>query len=387
MAQLTKADVAALAADPSLSNRTDAMLRVAEVFAEGRLSEAERTVATSIINLVLPEAELLVRRRLSEYLKRAPGLDPDLARRMAYDVIEVAEPILAECLALSDDDLVQIVENCSIAHARSVARRPMLKEAVATALIKTDDEVCVARVASNDNAEVGLIGYHRILDHFAENQQVVDLLTQRRALPMAVAERLTAVVSGRALERLISRYDLPAHRVSQLIHHGREHVLLTGFASEQRAEDTRSLIQRLAQNGLLSSSIIVRALCLGNFTFFMPALALKAQVPVGNVRTLIADEGNQGAEKLFERCGLDARHRPLFIKLVAMSRSVRSRRFGFAPEGWIEAVNLALDEILGGRDGDQSFEQRVSEALIRLENDSRIGGGAPIAAERRAIAG
>ena len=58
-----------------------------------------------------------------------------------------------------------------------------------------------------------------------------------------------AVVSGRALERLISRYDLPAHRVSQLIHHGREHVLLTSFASEQRAEEVK---RYLMQQGMPS---------------------------------------------------------------------------------------------------------------------------------------
>src|SRR6185369_11301548 len=154
------------------------MLRVAEVFAEGRLGESERAVANTIINLVLPDAELLVRRRLAEFLKTAPGLDPDLARRMASDVIEVAEPILAECLALRDEDLVQIVETCSIGHARLVARRPVLKEPVTTALIKTDDEICVIRIASNDNAEVGLTGYHRILDHFAGNRQVVSLLAK-----------------------------------------------------------------------------------------------------------------------------------------------------------------------------------------------------------------
>ncbi len=39
-----------------------------------------------------------------------------------------------------------------------------------TALIKTEDEVCVLRVASNDNAEIEVGAMHRLMDRFAENQ-------------------------------------------------------------------------------------------------------------------------------------------------------------------------------------------------------------------------
>ncbi len=54
-------------------------------------------------------------------------------------------------------------------------------------------------------------------------------------------------------------------------------------------------MERLADNKLLTTSLILRALCLGNFTFLLPALALQARIPSRNVRLLIADESGRGA--------------------------------------------------------------------------------------------
>jgi len=115
------------------------MLRVGELYGSEPLTAAERQIALSIIQTILPEAELEIRRRLSETLKSTPHLDRALARRLAEDVLDVATPILVHSLALSDEDLVQVIQSCSIDHARAVAMRPTLNVSVTYALINTDD--------------------------------------------------------------------------------------------------------------------------------------------------------------------------------------------------------------------------------------------------------
>jgi uncharacterized protein (DUF2336 family) len=351
------------------------MLAVAGVYQTGEMTPEEREIANAIINQVLPEAELDYRRKLADLLKAAPGLDRGIARRLAEDVMDVARPILAECLALTDEDLVAVIEHRSIEHARAVATRPQLSAAVSTALIKTDDETVVLRVAANENAAIPTQAYHRMLDRFAENANVTDAVAQRRALPMAVAERMTTVVTGRILERLIDKYSLEPARVSALIEHGRENILLTSFAPGQRAEEMRSLIEALHQNRLLSSTLIVRAFALGNFAFVLPALALKAGIQISNVRALLGDEGNRGPQQLFERCELDAAFRELFLQLTVLGRHERVRRFGFAPEGWRNNVRPVLDDVIGDANPEQAFEQRITEALLRLATRLTHGDG------------
>src|SRR3954469_11529058 len=152
LAYLSQQDVDRLAADRSPANRAATMLRVGEVLASGVVGLEERMIAYAIIDRVLPEVEIEIRAELSRFLKNVPWLDHRLATRLANDVLEVAEPILAESLALTDEDLMAVIERHSIGHARAVAKRPKLAGSITTALIKTEDEVCVLRVASNDNA-------------------------------------------------------------------------------------------------------------------------------------------------------------------------------------------------------------------------------------------
>ena len=383
MARLTQADVARLSAEPTPAKRAGTMLAVANAYQSGEMSPEEREIAHAIINAVLPEAELDYRRRLAEALKDAPGLDRAIARRLAEDVLDVARPILAECLALTDEDLVAVIEHRGIEHARVVATRRALSAAVSTALIKTDDEAIVLRVAANENAAIPTAGYHRMLDRFADNANVTDAVAQRRALPVAIAERMTTVVTGRVLERLIDKYDLEPARVSALIEHGRENILLTSFAPGQRAEEMRALIDALHQNGLLSSTLILRAFCLGNFAFVLPALSLKAGIQVSNVRALLADEGGRGPQQLFERCQLDPVYRELFLQLTLLGRHERVRRFGFAPEGWRSNVRPVLDSVIGDANPEQAFEQRITEALLSL-GGRHLGDGEAGSAPRRA---
>jgi uncharacterized protein (DUF2336 family) len=383
---LSQADVDRLASDRSTETRSATMLRVGEVLASGVIGVEERMIAYAIIDRVLPEAEIEIRAQLARFLKSVPWLDHRLAARLANDVLEVAEPILAESMALTDEDLLAVIERHSVGHARAIARRRLLSGPVSTALIRTDDEVCVLRVAANDNAEVEAAALHRMLDRFSDNAPVVEAVSLRGSLPLAIVERLTAIVGGKVLQRLIERFDLPAHRVSRLIQHGREHTLLTNFALDQSADEIRVLVERLAENKLLTMSLIMRALCLGNFTFVIPALASQAKIPMRNVRLLIADESGRGAERLFEHCGFEARLKHLFTRLVDLSRSVRSRRFGFAPAGWRAEVLEVVDEELGGPNPDQSFDQRVTELLMRLENGPARGRGPDVAPVRSASA-
>ncbi|TDQ83195.1 uncharacterized protein (DUF2336 family) [Dongia mobilis] len=363
------------------------MLAVAGVYREAALSPEEREIAHAIINAVLPEAELDFRRRLADMVKNAPQLDAAIARRLAEDVLEVARPILAESLALSDADLVAIIDNRSIEHARVIATRRELSAELSTALIRTDDETIVLRVAANENAAIPTQAYHRILDRFGEHATITEAVVQRRALPMAVAERMTTIVTGRMLERLIDKYSLEPARVSAIIEHGRENILLTSFAPGQRAEEMRALIEALHQNGLLSSTLILRAFCLGNFAFTLPALSLKAGIQVSNVRALLGDEGRNGPAQLYERCDLDPAFRELFLQLTVLGRNERVRRFGFAPEGWRTNVRPVLDDVIGDTNPEQAFEQRITEALMCLATRYHNGDGQHGYGRRQAQAG
>ncbi len=158
-------------------------------------------------------------------------------------------------------------------------------------------------------------GFHHILDRFGDHARIAEAVSNRPALPLAIVERMATLVTGRTLERLIGRYAVPAHRVAMILHHSREHFLLQSIAGEP-AEELRAFAQRLEDNRLLGPTLVMRAIAIGQFGFLLQALSIKANVPISNVRKLMADEGGRGQAELFEHCALDPVYRPLFVDLA-----------------------------------------------------------------------
>jgi uncharacterized protein (DUF2336 family) len=244
-------------------------------------------------------------------------------------------------------------------------------------LIRTDDEIVVVRVAANNNARISAGGFHHILDRFGDHARIAEAVSNRPALPLAIVERMATLVTGRTLERLIGRYAVPAHRVAMILHHSREHFLLQSIAGEP-AEELRAFAQRLEDNRLLGPSLIMRAIAIGQFGFLLQALSIKANVPISNVRKLMADEGGRGQAELFEHCGLDPIYRPLFVDLAYAARNFPATRDGKAPPGWLELATPVLRKRLQSFDADWSLEQIVTEALIELEEERAAGSsGSP----------
>lgn len=369
MAQLTQADIDRLMHDPSPESRAATMLRVGTAYGEDQLSEAERALALAIIQAVLPEVEVSIRCRLSASLQHTTQLDHNLALQLSKDVIDVAAPILTNSPALSEDDLLEVIRTTSPAHIRVISQRAFLSVAVTSAVIDSGDEVAVLRVAANSNAAINAGGYHRILDQFPDNARINEALSERPALPIAIVERLTTAVTGKLLERLIQRYALPAQRISFILHHSREHFLLTSMAGHP-AEELRDFAEKLEENGLLSGSLILRALAIGQFAFLLQALSVKSDIAIGNVRRLMADDGGIGQERLFDKCELPAAYRRLFVELATVGGNQPAHRDGKPPAGWIPQVLVILRHYLEQPDPDQSLEQVITEVMYRLDGSA-----------------
>lgn len=373
MTKLTQADVQRLISDPSPESRAATMLRVGVAYGADELVESEQALAVEIIRAILPEVELNLRCRLAESLQNSAHLDRGLAIQLAKDVIDVATPILAHSPVLTDADLVEIISAASPAHIRAVTQRATLSSAVTGAIIQYGDEPAVLRIAANSNAAINADGLHRILNRFPDHNRLNETLSHRPALPLAIVERLATVVTGKILERLIQRYALPAQRVSSILHHSREHFLLTSMGGHL-AEELRDFAERLEENGLLSGSLVLRALAIGQFAFLLQALSVKSGIAIGNIRKLMSDDGGNGQEQLFLKCHLPDSYRRLFVQLAQAGGNLPAHRDGKAPIGWVDQALMILRTYLEQVDPDQNLEQVITEVILRLDGDVEVPG-------------
>lgn len=302
--KLSAADVQRLLKDPSAENRSDAASKIAAHFSDGHLSETERALAEDIFRVMMRDVELRVRRALSDSLRESEDVPRDIALSIANDVADVAIPFIEVTRALSDDDLVNIIQAKGEDHQKAIARRETVSSRVADALVDTKNEGVVAELVSNEGAELTENTMNRVLDDFGHLKSVSNPMARRAALPLDVAERLVTLVSDKIQEQLLEKHHLSADVAKDLVTQSRERATVSLLDGSAEAPDVQALVDQLHKNGRLTPTLIIRALCMGDLMFFESALAKRAGIPVVNVYKLVHDKGGAALEKLFQKADM-----------------------------------------------------------------------------------
>jgi uncharacterized protein (DUF2336 family) len=297
-------DVDRLLVDPSAAVRADTAVKVAREFTEGSLNDSERAVAEDVFRLFLRDVEVRVRESLSNAVKECAALPHDIAVALAKDVDEVALPVLGSSTVLTDDDLIEIIAEASREKQQAIASRGSVSVSVSDALIERGDEEVVRTLVSNHGAEIAEESLSRLVDEFGERDSLHQPLVERPALPIGIAERMVAMVSEKLQEHILRNHPLRPALVNDLVIASRERTTVGLLDSDTQEEDVVDLVRQLYQNGRLTSSIILRAICLGDMRFGEAALAVMANVPLVNAQTLIHDSGHLGLKGIYDKAGM-----------------------------------------------------------------------------------
>jgi len=340
---LNEEDVAKLLANPSADIRAEIAEKIAGQHPS--LSAQQRKLAEDIFRLMVKDAEVRVREALSRQLKENPTVPHDVAASLARDVESVSLPILQFSEVLTDEDLIEIVRSQSAEKQVAVAKRAHVSAGLADALVDTRNEDVVATLVGNEGAEIAEDTLRRVADEFGTSDVVGKPLIGRRNLPVTVAERLMTRVSENLRQALMARPDMTPETATNLLLHARELAVL-GLAEADT--DVLKLVDHLYRNARLTPSIILRAVCMGDMTFFEAAMAKLARIKLENARTLIHDGGKRGFEALFDKAGL--------------------------PKAFYAAMRAAIDvsyemEYDGGPNDRERFSRRMIERILTQYGD------------------
>lgn len=326
-ATLSAEDVSRLISDPSPDIRADLADKVASGLAGNGLTAAEVRLAQDIVRLLARDIETRVRATLSRGLRHSRYLPADVARRLAEDVEEVALPVLADSLELTDDDLVRIVRDGSAAKHETIAERPNLGESVSHAIITHAGEPAVAKLMGNSTARISEASFDHAVTRFAESDSVKEAMVRRDTLPPSVAERLVAMVSRALQTHLVKTHKLTPATAADIVLTSREHAVLH-LSHGASDEELRQMVTQMHLSGRLTSSLILRAMCTGDIAFFEAAMAVRADVPLENAQILIHEPGRKGLAALYRKAAMPD---SLYPTVLAAIETVDESAFDGAP--------------------------------------------------------
>lgn len=302
-ASLSSHDVARLMAEPSPDLRVELAGKLVADLSGNTLTAAEVALAQDIVRVLAKDVEETVRATLARGLRHASNLPRDVARQLARDVEYVALPLLADCLVLTDEDLIEIVRGGSCLKQEAIASRTNLPVTVSDILIRQGQEPAIVVLMGNNTACISDDGFDRAVNRFAASPRVKEAMVLRDKLPVAVAERLVNMVSKALQTHLLMTHALAPSTAADIVLSAREHAIihLSWGASD---DDLGRLVTQMQRNGRLTPSLILRALCTGDIAFFEAAMAAKSDLPLENAQVLIHEPSRRGLEAVYRKAAM-----------------------------------------------------------------------------------
>ena len=324
---------------PSGERRPQLAARLGAAFTRGELTEPERLVAIEIFKCLARDSEVEVRRTLAEHIKNSPLLPRAIARELADDIETVAVPVLQSSLALTDEDLISIIQGGNTVKQRAIAEREALSEPVSDALVDTGKKDVVAAMLANDGADISEASYQSLLDTFADDGEIHELLVDRPTLPIDIQERLISLVADDLQARLVEKHDLPAALAERLIQHARERALVLSLSTLSDIQEIDAAVMRLYLKGMLTPTLLLRALCTGQVELFGAGLATLARIPTAKAQKALSRSGSTALWDIYERSRLPAHLQKAFQ--VVLDLVLDARRPG-EPAAQEERIVLSL---------------------------------------------
>ena len=286
------------------------------------LTPGERKIALEIINLMVRDAEVMVREALSDNLRHIPDVPHDVAMRLAQDVEAVSLPMLESSSAFSDQDLIDILKSGSEQKQAAIAQRDEVSEVLSEVIVTSAGEQAVASLMSNEGAKLNEKVLNTAIDRFKSSELVQKPMVGRSKLPVTVAERLVTLVSDKLKDVLVQKHDLPAGIAADLIMQSRERATVNLFdgASDN---DVEKLVTQLFKNSRLTPSLTLRATCTGDIAFFEWAMSILAGITITSARMLIHDAGPLGFKSVYDKTGMPKQLQSAFRVAIEVARETR----------------------------------------------------------------
>lgn len=196
-----------LAKEPSSERRRELMREVTDIFLEdpGGYSDSENEAFGEVLAQVARDVETAMRAELATRLADVPEAPGNLINELARGEIEVAEPLLRQSKALSEEQLMSIVQGKGATHALAVSQRDDVSEDISEALVNTGDDKVLTALVQNDQARFNRTTLEKVVDRSEALPQIQERLVNRADLPPDLMNDMFFFVGKQLKERILER--------------------------------------------------------------------------------------------------------------------------------------------------------------------------------------
>ncbi len=262
------------------------LVKILPDLSQDKYSQLYAYAVQSLGMLALDEV-LKIRKALAETLKDHAHTPPAVAAQLARDLErEVSEPILRFCIALSDDDLVDILKTHPANWAaEAVADRRQVSRRVSRAVIDTGNVRAGQILLSNEGADLTEDLLEAIVERAREYPEWHKPLATRKSLPPRMAMKLAAYVDKTIAKILTERTDIDRGTIQDVTDVVQRRVEYE--EARQKTIDRSNPVERaqkLHAADEITEEVMGDALAMQDYDFVIACLALRAGTTMEDIR-------------------------------------------------------------------------------------------------------
>ena len=321
-----------LAKEPSSTKRRELLRSVTDIFMTHpeTVAGAEMELYDSVMTQLTNDMETIVRAEIAQTIAGARNAPLGLLRKLAVDDIQVAEPILTRSKALSEKDLMHVVQTQGQDHLRAVSKREQVPESVSGVIVKRGDDTTLHTLLSNDGARLSRASSEEVVQRAQSNQALHEVVVNRQDLPPDLMNDMYFVVETRLRERILAENaKLDPAAVEQALAKGRNRIAVAYGDFPEDYEKIFSDVETLRRNERLTPALLAKYMRDPNPTYFYCALAQMAEIDFLTARHLIEKREVDALAIACKAAGLD---KALFLTCVMIMLSDTENAMGKAAE-------------------------------------------------------
>ncbi len=323
--KLSKEDIKSLAENPCAENKVRIIEKLSEQYNMHELSKAQIELAEQIFRLLINQAEIEVRKALSENIMSNDAIPHDVVFTLAKDVEEVSLPVLEFSEVLTDEDLIEIITSTKRAASHiAIANRNSVSATVSSVLVNTNNEDVVDSLLQNEGANISDDSFEKIVSTFASDERIVESMITRGSISSKIITRMTEKVSASMQKELEHKYKSSFSEINDFFKESGEIAAFKFIGMQTIDTQLLDLIDYLEKanqlessldpvNGMLSQLLDgleqlgqlmpLSALAQGHDTLFEITIARLTSVPLSNIHKLVLDKKG-GFQALYDRAEL-----------------------------------------------------------------------------------
>ncbi len=304
-----------LAKEGSSEKRRELLRQITDVFlaAPDQRNEKEAVLFDEIVGAVAADLETQVRVELARKVAESNAPLNRTARRLAMDHIEVARPVIERSHALTEKDILDVIEQKSQDHMMAVTKRPDIGENVSSALVAKGEDRVVASLLENRTARMD----RRTFEAVADRAQVSPVLhapfVRNQHVPLDLLNNVYLKVEN-GLRREIMRkfHGVSPAELEAALEASRNHLSSAYGALPADYQECKDQVDAMDKRGALKPPVLVQLLRENRRTAFYIAFSKLVDVEFDLTRRLVQAKDIDALAMLCRGAGFD---RGLFVTI------------------------------------------------------------------------